>query len=514
MGTAVDETSRDTKTKQSRKGEASLLEPTHLPDVRDTPSERSRSWARPLKARLLATDVLVVLISVVLAQVLRFGVSDEELRLSGMQSFYWIISLVLASLWMISLAMSQSRALPVLGVGNDEYRRVINATMATFGIVAICAMLLKMDIARGYLAIALPIGLGLLLVSRHLWRQWLIRKRTLGAFADRALIVGNNADVVFVAKKIIKNPASGYHLVAAAVRSPNQAAVFLDDAPSIPIVASPDDVVSAVRTHDIDAVIVAGSGEQGHRHLKELSWALEESNTALVVASKLVDVAGPRIHWRPVEGLPLMSVELPQYGGSKFSLKRAFDIASSGFGLLCILPLLAATALAIKIDSPGPVIFKQQRIGLRGKPFSIYKFRSMYTNAEEKVLEVMESSGGMQLFYKSKHDPRITRVGRFIRRYSIDELPQLWNVFNGTMSMVGPRPQIDKEVELYDDSMHRRLYVKPGITGLWQVSGRSDLDAEQSIRLDLYYVENWSLAGDLTIIARTVKAVVAKEGAY
>ncbi|MCW2135374.1 exopolysaccharide biosynthesis polyprenyl glycosylphosphotransferase [Arthrobacter sp. VKM Ac-2550] len=445
--------------------------------------------------RLLATDALVIIVSVVLAQLLRFGVTDEELRLSGLQSSYWIISVVLAFMWLISLAISQSRALPVLGVGNDEYRRVINSTMATFGFVAICAMLLKMDIARGYLAIALPAGLGLLLVSRHLWRQWLVRKRTLGAFADRALIVGTSADVVFVANKIIKNPASGYHLVGAAVRSPNEAAVILDESTSIPIVSSPDKVAGVVERHDIDTVIVAGSGEQGHRHLKELSWALEESNTSLVVASKLVDVAGPRIHWRPVEGLPLMSVELPQYGGSKFSLKRAFDVLSSGFGLLCILPVLAVTALAIKIDSPGPILFKQQRIGLRGEPFSIYKFRSMYINAEEKLLEVMGDSGGMQLFYKSKDDPRITRVGRFIRRYSIDELPQLWNVFNGTMSMVGPRPQIDKEVELYDDSMHRRLYVKPGITGLWQVSGRSDLDAEQSIRLDLYYVENWSLGG-------------------
>lgn len=475
---------------------------------------RTRSWGAALKTRLVLTDMLVVLASVVVAQVVRFGVSDEELSAFGLSGGYWIVSVVLAVLWLVGLSVSQSRALPVLGVGNDEYRRVINATLGTFGAVAIAAMLLKVDVARGYLAIALPIGAFSLIATRHFWRRWLGQQRKSGQYADRTIIVGRANDVSFVAKKVLKTPQSGYHLVGAAVRSPNEAVVLLDADNSLPILASPNDVVSAVCKNNIDTVIVAGMPEGGHRSLKELSWALEDTGTSLVVASKLVDVAGPRIHWRPIEGLPLMSVELPQYEGSKFSLKRAFDIASSGAAVLFFSPVLLAVALAIKLESRGPILFKQERIGLRGQPFKIFKFRSMHTDAEERLLEVLGKDGAVGMFYKSKNDPRVTRVGRFIRKYSLDELPQLWNVLIGDMSVVGPRPQIDKEVALYDSSTHRRLFVKPGITGLWQVSGRSDLDAEQSIRLDLYYVENWSLASDLAIIARTVKAVVAKEGAY
>lgn len=476
--------------------------------------EAERDWGKSLKSRLLLTDIAVILVSLLLAQVLRFGVSDEELVGSVFGDAYWVISAIIAGMWLLALTVTQSRALPVLGVGNDEYRRVINSTLGTFGAVAIAAMLLKYDVARGYLAIALPVGLVLLLATRHFWRRWLVRQRARGRFTHRALIVGSVSDVEFVAAKIFKSPQTGYRLHGAAVRPSKDAVVTIDSGHTLPIVATPDCVTDAVREHGYDTVIIAGTAHHGHRFLKELSWALEGTNTSLVVASKLVDVAGPRIHWKPVEGLPLMSVEMPQYDGTKFIWKRASDVLAAGFGLLILSPVMLAVALAIKLDDRGPVFFKQERVGIQGSRFGMMKFRSMVVDAEAKLKELAESNEGNGTLFKMKKDPRVTRVGGFIRKYSLDELPQLWNVLIGDMSLVGPRPPLAREVAEYEQHTHRRLLVRPGITGLWQVSGRSDLSWEESVRLDLYYVENWSLAGDLTIIARTVKAVVAKDGAY
>ena len=229
----------------------------------------------------------------------------------------------------------------------------------------------------------------------------------------------------------------------------------------------------------------------------------------------MTDVAGPRIHWRPVEGLPLMTVDTPQFSGAKYALKRASDVAGALLGLILTLPLLLLTALAVKLQDGGPVLYRQERVGIDGTRFRMFKFRSMYVDAEERLaaLAAANESEGRVLF-KMKDDPRVTRPGRWLRRYSVDELPQLLNVLNGSMSLVGPRPPLAAEVDRYEQHVHRRLRVRPGLTGLWQVSGRSDLSWEQSVRLDLYYVENWSLVQDLLILLRTFKAVFTSEGAY
>jgi exopolysaccharide biosynthesis polyprenyl glycosylphosphotransferase len=516
MGTAVEEPSQDirehTRTvepQQTTAGSPPATSPMSAGSV-----EQSRSWGRSLKNRLVLTDTVVVAASLFLAQLLRFGVTDQELRLAGAAQTYWMVSVVLALMWLVALMITQSRALPVLGVGNDEYRRVINATIGTFGAFAIAAMLLKYDVARGYLAIALPVGLGLLLLTRHVWRLWLGRQRAKGNYSDRAIIVGSVSDVTFVGDKIFKSPQTGYRLLGAAVRASDESEITLATGHTLPVVSSPEFVVQAVKDHNFDTVIVAGTAQNGQRYLKELSWELEGTNTSLVVASKLVDVAGPRIHWRPVEGLPLMNIEMPQYDGAKFTWKRTLDVVASAFGLIVLSPVMMAIAVAIKLDDPGPVFFRQERVGIQGSRFHMMKFRSMVIDAEARLKELAEQNEGNGTLFKMKRDPRVTRVGAFIRKYSLDEVPQLWNVLIGDMSLVGPRPPLEREVAVYEQHTHRRLLVRPGITGLWQVSGRSDLSWEESVRLDLYYVENWSLAGDLTIIIRTIKAVVAKDGAY
>jgi len=262
-----------------------------------------------------------------------------------------------------------------------------------------------------------------------------------------------------------------------------------------------------------DAVVVVGSDELSSSSINELSWRLDPGQQ-LVVAPQIVGVAGSRIHTRPVAGLPLIHVETPSYDGAKRFAKRALDLAGSAMLILALLPLFLATAIAIKVTSPGPVVYRQERIGLSGRPFTIFKFRSMVVDADRELPTLLAEQGtaGSPLF-KVRQDPRVTRVGSILRRYSIDELPQLLNVFRGEMSLVGPRPQVDGEVRLYDSKSSRRLVVKPGMSGLWQVSGRSNLSWEDSIRLDLYYVENWSITTDLVILLRTLRAVLAHDGA-
>ena len=234
----------------------------------------------------------------------------------------------------------------------------------------------------------------------------------------------------------------------------------------------------------------------------------------MIMTPALTDVAGPRIHTQPVAGLPMIHVTTPKLQGTKAIAKRTFDIVGAGMALFFLFPVLLVVGLAVKLDSPGPAFFHQDRVGKGGAPFRMHKFRSMVVDAEARLKELHANSEGNGVLFKMKADPRITRLGAFIRRFSLDELPQLWNVLSGDMSMVGPRPPLPSEVEIYEDYVHRRLMVKPGITGLWQVSGRSNLSWDDSVRLDLYYVENWSLMQDLVILFRTVKAVVAKDGAY
>jgi exopolysaccharide biosynthesis polyprenyl glycosylphosphotransferase len=233
-----------------------------------------------------------------------------------------------------------------------------------------------------------------------------------------------------------------------------------------------------------------------------------------VVAPALTDIAGPRVHVRPVSGLQLLYVEQPEFTGPTWAMKEAFDRALAALALTVLSPVMGLIALAIRLTSPGPVVFRQVRVGRDGAVFTVYKFRTMVVDAERHLEALWDLNDGNGVLFKLKDDPRVTPVGRFLRRLSLDELPQLWNVLIGSMSLVGPRPALPDEAERYGRSTARRLLVKPGITGLWQVSGRSDLSWEDSVRLDLYYVENWSFAGDIQILWKTLSAVVRAHGAY
>jgi exopolysaccharide biosynthesis polyprenyl glycosylphosphotransferase len=263
-----------------------------------------------------------------------------------------------------------------------------------------------------------------------------------------------------------------------------------------------------------DTVAVLACPELNGTRLRELAWQLEKTGTGLCVAPAVIDVAGPRTTIRPVAGMPLLHVDHPELTGFRWVVKGVFDKVSAAAALVVLAPLLATIALAIKLGDGGPAIFRQTRVGKDGHPFMVCKFRTMVVDAEQRKAALLAHNDGNGLLFKMRSDPRITRIGGQLRRWSLDELPQLINVVRGEMSLVGPRPPLPTEVAWYDQDVARRLLVKPGMTGLWQVSGRSDLSWEESIRLDLYYVENWSLAADLTILWKTVGAVVGSRGAY
>lgn len=477
-----------------------------------------RRWSKRYRYYLRLTDLLIVSAAVVGAQFLRFGNQSGDYFLSTLPGLdisvtYTILSATLVFCWMASLELTGTRDHRLVGAGIAEYKQVVQATLRLFGGLAIVDLLFKLDISRGYLLFSFPSGLLLLLLSRWGWRQWLHSMRRKGRCLDRALLVGESKKVRHVANEVARERAAGYKVVGAVTDSMSVSAEL--DGAVVNVDYSVDAVPGLADKTGADTVVFVGSDELGPEELRQLGWIAEERELELIVAPALTDIAGPRIHSRSVAGLPLIHIEYPEITGFNYWIKRLFDIVVSALLILVLSPLLLIVAAAIKISSPGPIFYRQERIGKDGKPFDMLKFRSMIVDADSQLQALLEAQGTADKpLFKVEDDPRITKIGKFIRRYSIDELPQLLNAFLGTMSLVGPRPQVSGEVALYDNAAFRRLMVKPGLTGLWQVSGRSNLSWEDSIRLDLYYVENWSMTGDLLILLKTLKAVVGSDGAY
>ncbi|MGA0986404.1 MAG: sugar transferase, partial [Candidatus Nanopelagicales bacterium] len=273
-------------------------------------------------------------------------------------------------------------------------------------------------------------------------------------------------------------------------------------------------VAKLAAEENCDVILVSQSADVSAFDLRKLGWALEDSQIRLVVAPAVTEIAGPRLKVSNVEGLPLLHVEQPTFSGPARFTKRLVDIFGAIIGLVVLFPIFLIICIVIKLSDRGPVFYIQNRVRQENKIFGVYKFRTMLVGAHKLRDEIMQQTGKDLRLAKDPNDPRITKPGKFLRRWSIDELPQLINVIKGEMSLVGPRPPLAEEVEQYESAEKRRLLVKPGLTGLWQVSGRSELDWEDAVRLDLYYVENWSLTLDFLIMLRTVAAVFRGEGAY
>jgi exopolysaccharide biosynthesis polyprenyl glycosylphosphotransferase len=474
-----------------------------------------RDW-RARSSRLLAiVDAFVVAWAVLGAFIIRFGF-EPDFVVAGQEFTYAWLSVALAIIWWFMLGAWNSRQTRILGAGPDEYKRVAAASLWLFGLIAIVSYVLRVDTARGYVGVALPAGLVGLLLGRWLIRQHLSVNRQQGQSMSRLLLLGGPSAIAHLAESLDRAKHAGYLPVAAYTPGPSDGP-SVEPESGLPVLGHKPDatsIVDAIEACGADAVAVSAGVQLHPQTLRHLGWELASRNIGLIMAPALTDIAGPRIHTQQVAGLPLIHVTTPTLEGGQHVAKRLFDVAVSGLLLVLATPVMAVVGLLIRLDSPGPILFKQDRVGIEGKHFRMLKFRSMAIDAEERLLELTGQNEGSGVLFKMKNDPRITRVGRTIRKFSLDELPQLFNIFAGSMSLVGPRPPLPREVEAYEHDVRRRLLVKPGLTGLWQVSGRSNLSWQDSVRLDLYYVENWSLAGDLIILLRTFRAVFRGAGAY
>ncbi len=471
------------------------------------PVPAKAQWPRRYASRLFLSDLLVVAVALVAYGMISLPNLLGPVDWPGQPGVpYWAALATVAALWLTALDVVDTRNEHVVGHGVVEYQRIVRASASVFMVVVATAFFLQINLARSVFFVAIPIGTVGLLLSRWTWRQWLRRQQRRGHFLHRAVVLGERAKTSHVIRTIRSTDGTGYLVVGAITKHGTPDPINGD----VAVIGTYEDAADAAQHARADTLIYAGADDVRPHELRELGWAMADRDVDWVVAPALTDVAGPRIHARPVAGLPLIHISYPTMTGSRRFTKRLFDIVGASVLILIGAPVMAAVAIAIKLDSPGALFYRQERVGRRGKSFGMIKFRSMVADADDRLASLLDVQGTTtEPLFKVTNDPRITKVGRFLRKHSLDELPQLFNVFLGQMSLVGPRPQRPAEVALYDDAAHRRLLVKPGMSGLWQVSGRSSLSWEDALRLDLYYVENWSVTQDILILFRTVRAVVA-----
>ena len=456
------------------------------------------------RAILVFVDAIVIGVSFLIAVEAVRSVRPLDIAANDYGATAAFTVLWLAILWTFgTYALRHTRA------GSLEYKRAVNASVVAGGAVGIVCYLVNYDYPRVLFAVWMLTGVTALCVSRLGRRNNMKRLHASELFVTPVLIVGSEHHVDEVAKVLHRERWLGYR-VKGAVTDDGRTATPA----GVPILGSPSKLPAIIETTEVPVVVFAEGSFSSPGQFRRLAWQFEQSDVQMILAPTLADVSAERLEFRPLAGLPLVDVARPTALKSLRWFKRAMDIAGSATLLILAWPLLLGAMLAVKLEDRGPVFFRQRRVGLNGREFDCLKLRSMCMDAEERLAALQAQNEGAGVLFKMKDDPRITRVGRFIRRYSLDELPQLWNTLIGDMSLVGPRPALPNEVERYDGDTRRRLHVRPGLTGLWQVSGRSSLSWEDTVRLDLYYVDNWSFIQDFIILLRTAKAVVGSAGAY
>ena len=461
---------------------------------------RRGAWTGGLWRRLLCTDVAIA------------GVVMAACVFSMPQTRQWtaVGGVAAAVVWAGVLALLGGYDRRRVGDGPEEYEKVFQAAVLVIAGLGLLSYSLQLVLPRRDVLIAVPLTALLTLLGRYTWRRWLHRRRAEGSAMLRTLLVGERSAVSDVLHQLRRQTHHGLVVVGACLPSAREGAGEID---GVPLMGVLSEVPQVVVDNEVDNVVVVGSQIAGHS-LRRLSWALEDTGADLMVAPGLVEVTGAYVSLHPAAGMSLLRVERPSQRSGRLLAKNVQDRLLGGVMLLVALPVVLAAALAVRLSSPGGAFYGQARVGRDGQPFSMWKLRSMVADAEQRIADFSQENDRDGLAFKMRRDPRVTPVGRWLRRYSVDELPQLWNVVRGDMSLVGPRPPLPREYALYHDAVHRRLRVKPGLTGLWQVSGRADLPWEESVRLDLRYVDNWSPAMDMQILWKTLRAVVGGSGAY
>jgi exopolysaccharide biosynthesis polyprenyl glycosylphosphotransferase len=459
----------------------------------------SLNWKPNLRKNISIIDFFSLVFAVALILTLRFPQTWQgELSAYEIRNIFLAL-LVLAS-WLFFLWFNGSRDTNILGFGADEYKRLINATLFSFTSIAFISYIFKLEISRAFILLVFPFGLITLFIARRMLRRRLLKARSEGRYLSKVLLLHSGENDPVESRLSIASHA-GFDVVYKVQTLEGSKLDFKQ-------------IVAKAIDNNCDQIMVGQSAIISAAELRKLGWALEETSIDLIVAPAVTEIAGPRLKVSNVEGLPLLHLEQPVFSGVSRVTKRLLDLVLSGIGLIVISPFLLIVALMIKFYDRGSIFYTQKRIGQNNKEFSVYKFRTMYEGSHEQRDKVMAETNKDPRLAKDPQDPRVTKPGLFLRRWSIDEIPQIINVLKGEMSLVGPRPPLAEEVNQYEKSEKRRLLVKPGLTGLWQVSGRSELDWEDAVRLDLYYVENWSLTLDILIIIRTAAAVWRGEGAY
>ena len=461
----------------------------------------SPSWQRSLVRSIVLVDLCGAFAAALVALAVRFPVPPVP---------YVVATFAFPVLWVVANALTRSYEPRFLGTGSEEYRRVFDAGVRLLAVTALVSVAVRAEPARRYVLIIFPLAVACGLLGRYLLRQRLHRRRAKGAYLHHVVVVGRERSASELIRQLRREIHASFSVVGVCVDRTQSSTIE-----GVPVVGTSTTIVEALRRTGADTVAVGAWSDLTQADLRRLSWELEGSGVSLVVAPSLTDIAGPRIHIRPVSGLPLLHIEEPELTGGRRVLKSVVDRSVALVSLLLLGPLLLAVAVMVRLDSAGPAFFRQVRVGMDGSVFTIYKLRSMHADAEQRLAQLAGSNDyGDGPLFKIADDPRVTRIGRWLRRYSIDELPQLLNVLKGDMSLVGPRPPLPNEVSQYATDVRRRLLVKPGVTGLWQISGRSGLSWDESVRLDLHYVESWSLALDAMILWKTVFAVLKRDGAY
>jgi exopolysaccharide biosynthesis polyprenyl glycosylphosphotransferase len=452
--------------------------------------------------QLVIADFAVGVVAVVLAVAIRFG--------SHANARYLILSFALPLVWMSTLSVFGAYERRFLGTGSDEFRKVLNAGFSLTGALALISYAVNNELSRIYLLVSMQVIVALDLVVRFWLRKRLHRARTRGQCMSAVVAVGHQAAVKQLISELRREPYHGLEVVAACLADGST----VSEVAGVPVFGDFDRTTAAVRSIGAGTVAVLSCPEIDGVKLRTLAWELEKTGTDLCVAPALLDVAGPRTTVRPTAGLTLLHVDHPQLSGPRQVVKDLFDRCVAAVVLGILSPVMLVILMAIKLSDGGPALFTQVRVGKDGQPFTIYKFRTMVVDAEARLAELHAHNENDGVLFKMRRDPRVTALGARLRKFSLDELPQLFNILMGDMSLVGPRPALPAEAAQYADHVRRRLVVKPGLTGLWQVSGRSDLSWEESVRLDLRYVENWSLALDLQILWKTVAVICGGSGAY
>jgi exopolysaccharide biosynthesis polyprenyl glycosylphosphotransferase len=463
---------------------------------------RSASWARDYLRKAALADFGCAIIGVFAAAQIRFG--------NGVTDTYVALSLALPFLWISALWLAGGFDIRFIGTGSDEFRKVLNAGIGLTAALALFSYAINLQLSRAYVLIALPSTTLLDLCARYAVRKRLHWQRAAGRCMLSVVAVGHESSVTNLVTELRRDRYHGLTVVGACVAQP----FTCSEIAGVPVYGGLDDITAAVDAFGADSVAVLACPEMDGVTLRSLAWELEKTGTDLCVSPALLDVAGPRTTIRSTAGLTLLHVDHPRLSGFRLLLKGLFDRCAAAAALILISPLMIALAATIRLSDGGPALFTQTRVGKDGRAFRIYKFRTMIIDAEQRREALLDSNESDGVLFKLRKDPRVTAIGAHLRRLSLDELPQLMNVFLGDMSLVGPRPALRSETDKYADHVRRRLVVKPGLTGLWQVNGRSDLSWDETVRLDLRYVENWSFILDLQILWKTIAVLARRSGAY